>query len=189
MENELTPLPPNPTKIASKWALISLACSIIITYATQFANLDPNNPIKFFGLVPFIAFVLLTQKEFKDSLGGFITFGQAFSAGFRFAVFAGLLSAVFTYLYCAILSPEFFAKTVESTRAGMVAKGLSDDQIEKAMNISLKYGAIFGAFGAAIGNAIIGAIISLIGAAIFKKEKTVFDIEREAAEKEGDTTA
>ncbi|WP_295654496.1 DUF4199 domain-containing protein [uncultured Mucilaginibacter sp.] len=181
MEDQLTPLPPNPTKIATKWALISLVFNIVITYAVQLSNLDPNNPIKYIGLLPFLAGLLLTQKEFKDSLGGFLTFNQGFSAGFRFAVFNGLLGAVFTYLYCAILSPAFFAKTIEAGRAGMVAKGLSDDQIEQAINMGIKYGPIFGAFGVAIFNAAIGALIALIGAGIFKKVKTARDFEDEPA--------
>jgi hypothetical protein len=87
-----------------------------------------------------------------------------------------LLLAVFTYLYCAILSPDVFAKSLEAARAGMVAKGMSDDQIDKGMSIATKYGPIFGAFGVAIVYAIIGAIVALIGAAIFKKEKSVYDI-------------
>lgn len=162
----------NPTKVATKWAVISLLCSIVITYAIQFANVDLNNPVKYVGYIPFLACLFLTQKEFRDELGGYMTFNEGFSAGFRYAVFNGLLLAVFTYVYCAILSPDVFAKSLEAARAGMVAKGLSDEQIEKSMSIATKYGPIFGAFGVAIVYAILGALISLIGASIFKKVKS-----------------
>jgi hypothetical protein len=167
---------PNSTGVATKWALISVLCAIVITYIIQFAKLDLNSPAKYLGYIPFLAWLFLTQKEFKDQLGGFLTFNQGFGAGFRYAVFNGLLLAVFTYLYCAILSPDVFAKSLEAARAGMVAKGMSDDQIDKGMSIATKYGPIFGAFGVAIVYAIIGAIVALIGAAIFKKEKSVYDI-------------
>jgi hypothetical protein len=177
-------LKPNPTKVATKWALISLAIAIVITYAIQFSKLDMNSPVKYLGYIPFLVCLFLAQKEFKDELGGYITFGEAFSAGFRYALFNGLLLAVFTYLYLAILSPDVFAKSMETARQGMVEKNMSDEQIEKAMGIATKFGPVFGAFFLAIWYAIVGAIVSLIGAAIFKKEKTVYDIERESAANE-----
>src|SRR3569623_781738 len=101
----MEPLKPNPTKVATKWALINFVTSIVLTYAIQFVSKDPNSPLKYLGYVPLIAFLMLTQKEFKQQLGGYITFGEAFSAGFRYAVFTSLLIAVFTYVYLAFLDP------------------------------------------------------------------------------------
>src|SRR6187402_1054305 len=96
----------NPTKVATKWALIYTATAIVITYASEFLDVDINSPVKYVSYIPFIAFLCLTQKEYRDELGGYITYGNAFSAGFRYALFSGILLAVFTYLYFAILSPE-----------------------------------------------------------------------------------
>jgi len=172
---EIKPVP-NPTKVATKWALINLLAQIIITYAIQLTGADINGPVKFVSYIPMIACLLLAQKEFKDELGGYVTFNQAFSAGFRYAVFGGLLIAVFIYVYSAILSPEYFAKTLEAGQAKMAEKGLTQEQIDKAMEISKKWGPIIGAFAAAIGYAVIGAVIALIGAAIFKKEKSPLQI-------------
>jgi len=181
MEDQLLPVPPNPTKVATKWALIGLLCVIIITYTIQFTNMDPNSPVKWISLIPFLGCLFMTQKDFKTELGGFLTFNQGFSAGFRFAIFMGLLGGVFVFLNCAIISPDYFAKTVEAGRPGMVARGMTDDQIDTAMKITLKYGAVIAAFGVAIFDAIIGALAALIGAAIFKKVKTARDFEDEPA--------
>ena len=170
----------NPTKIATKWALIYCATSIVITYVFQFLNVDQTSGWKYISYIAFIAFLLLSQKEYKDVLGGYISFGDAFSTGFRFAVFSGLILAVFIYIYLAILSPQVFDKVLETTRAAMQDKNMSDEQIDKAMEITKKWGPVFGAFGSAIGSAIIGAIISLIGAAIFKKERSPYDIAENA---------
>ncbi|MDB5000009.1 MAG: hypothetical protein JWR76_1086, partial [Mucilaginibacter sp.] len=46
----------NSTKIATKWALIYVVVSIIITYTFQFLNIDQNSPAKYIGYLPFIAF-------------------------------------------------------------------------------------------------------------------------------------
>jgi len=170
-------LPANATKVATKWALIYVLTAIVITYIIQFANLDPDSPVKYLSYIPFIAFLLLAQKEYKDQLGGYIKFGEAFSAGFKFALFSGLLLAVFIYVYLTFLSPEVLSKTMELQRDKMAAQGLSSEQIDKGIEIGKKYGAIFGAIGAAIVYTILGVIIGLIGAAIFKKERSAFDPE------------
>ncbi|MDB5025424.1 MAG: hypothetical protein JWP78_3179 [Mucilaginibacter sp.] len=169
--------PANANKVATKWALIYVLTAIVITYIIQFSNLDPNSSVKYLSYIPFIAFLLLAQKEYKDQLGGYIKFGEAFSAGFRFALYSGILLAVFIYVYLTFLSPEVLAKAMESQRDKMTGQGLSSEQIDKGIEIGKKYGAIFGAIGAAVAYAILGVIIGLIGAAIFKKERSAFDPE------------
>ena len=171
----MDPLKPNPTKIATKWALIYFVVSIVITYAFQFLDIDQNSPAKYISYMPFIAFLLLTQKEYKDALGGYLTFGEGFSAGFRYALFSGLLLALFLFVYLAYLSPDMLDKAVASQQDKLAEQGLSAEQIDKANEMTKKYGPLFGAVAAAIGSAIFGAVIALVGAAIFKKERTPFD--------------
>lgn len=170
---------PNPTKVATKWALIYLVTGIILTYIMQFSNMDPTSPVRYVSYLPFIIFLLLAQKEFKDQLGGYMKFGEGFSVGLRFGVFAGILFGIFLYIYLAILSPEIMVKSAEAQRDAMVAKGLSNDQIDKGIEMAKKYGAIFGGFGVAIFYAILGVILGLIGAAIFKKERSALDTPEE----------
>ncbi|HVV54503.1 MAG TPA: DUF4199 domain-containing protein, partial [Mucilaginibacter sp.] len=160
---------PNPNNPAIKWALINLITGIVLTYAFQYLVPDPNSPVKYLALIPFVVFLLLTQQEYKKQLGGYLTFGEGFSSGFRFAIFTGLMVGVFTYLYLAILSPEVMEKAVEQAREQLEAKGMSSDDIDKAIGITRKLGPIFGAIGAAIFDVVIGAIGALIGASIFKK--------------------
>lgn len=172
----------NSTKVATKWALISAITGIIITYAFEFLDVDPNSSAKYLTYIPFIAFLFLAQKEFKDELRGYITFGQAYSTGFRYALFTGLISALFTYIYLQWLSPEMMDKVIEATRASLEEKDTPSDQAEKALEMTRQWGPLFGAFAVAIGYAIFGAIISLIGAAIFKKERSPYDIANDAVD-------
>jgi len=183
---------PNATKVATKWALINLAAVVIFTYAVQFLNLDANGPVKWVGNVLMITFLFLTIKEYRDELGGFMSFGQGFSAGFRYSVFAGVLAGVFVGLYYGILSPDSFVKLMQPTRAAFEQKGMSTEEVEKAMGMLMKYGPLSSAFGVAVVYAIMGAIVSLIGAAIFKKERTpeqiLDELERKASITENDPT-
>jgi hypothetical protein len=167
----------NSTKIAFKWALISLGTSIVLTYLWQFLDVNPTSPIVYLGFIFFIAFLLLAQKEYKDQLGGFITFGEAFLSGFLFSVFSGILSAIFLFIYYSYLSPQAYQLILDAQRAGMEAKGLSSDQVDQAMEITTKYGKILTFVGGIIVTPIFGAIVALVGAAIFKKERSILDIE------------
>ena len=175
---------PNPTKIATKWALIYTLTAIVFTYIFQFMNLEQKSPIQYLVYIPFIAFLMLTQKEFKDSLGGYITFGTAFSAGFRYAIFVGLFLGVFMAIYLWILSPEVLDKSLEASRAEMEKREMSEAEIEKAMGIAKMIGPWAAAFVSAIIYAIAGAIVALIGASIFKKERSPFDIANDAVDPE-----
>lgn len=170
----------NPTKVATKWALIYLITSIVITFAMQFLNIDQaNSPLKYLGYLPFIIFLLLAQKEYKDQMGGYITFGNAFSTGLRYSVFSGLLLGVFIYIYMVFLNPDMVGKMVSATQAQMEAKGNSSADIDKATGFIQKYGAIFAGFGTAIFMTVFGIIVALVGAAIFKRERTAFDMEND----------
>jgi len=164
--------------ISAKWAIIYVVTSIVITYTFQFLDMDQTSPIRYLAYIPFIAFLLLAQKEYKGQLGGFITFGEGFLTGFIYSVIAGVILAVFIYIYLGILSPQVLQQSLAAQHDKYVQSGLSEDQIAKANEIGTKYGAIFGAVAVLFITPIVGAIIALIGAAIFKKERTILDIEQ-----------
>jgi hypothetical protein len=166
---------PNPTKIATKWAVISALTSILITYAFQLLNVEQDSPVKYVSLIPFVIFLMLAQKEFKDANNNYITFGEGFSTGFRYAIFSGLIMAVFIYIYLAFLNPGLLERAMDLQREKMHEQGLSDGDIDKAIGFGKKLGPVFGAFGTAIFDAILGVVFGLIGAAIFKKERSPFD--------------
>ncbi len=167
----------SPSTPAIKWALIGLVTSIIFTYVLQYLNADPNSPSKYIGLIPFIAFLLLTQKEYKDQLGGYITFGEGFMAGFLYSIFLGVLSAVFIYLYYSVLSPEMIDKLLASTQAELEKKNnMTQEQVDQAMAMTSKFiGPVSLTIFSLIGTIIMGVILALIGAAIFKKERSPFE--------------
>ena len=167
---------PSSAKVAIKWSLIYVLVAIVITYAIEIAKLGVNSPVKYVTYVVLIIFLLLAQKEHRDKLGGYIKFGDAFVTGLLYGIFAGLLTAVFVYLYLAILSPEVFAQALDQQRQAMADSGkMSGDQIEHAMDIAKKYGPILGAIVTVFMYAILGVIIGLIGAAILKKEPSIYN--------------
>ncbi len=166
--------PKTATGIAVKWAVFQLIVSVIFTYAFEFLDLQ-NSPFRYASFIPFIVFLLLTQKEVRDSQGGFITFGKGFSSGFIYAVFCALMGAIFIWLYLKVLSPEVFEKSLAQSESDMIDKHMSRSEIDKAMSIAREYGFLIGIIASIVGSIISGAIVSLIGAAIFKKDPPPFD--------------
>lgn len=167
------------TNISVKWALIYVVTSIVITYLYQFLGVDQASSAKYLSYIPFILFLILAQKECKDKLGGFITFGQCFLTGFIYAVFGGIILAVFIYLYLAVLSPHVWEQMLATQQDQLSAKGMSGDQIDSAMGIMRKYGALFASIATLFAIPIFGAIIALVGAAIFKKDRSILDIDQD----------
>ena len=170
---------PTSSKVAFKWAIIYIVTSIVLTYVFQFLNIGVSSPIRYFTFIFFIAFMFLGQKEYRDGLGGFATFGQAFVEGLLFSVFAGVLLAIFTYINYSFISPHEYEQILSAQKEKLDAQGtLSSEQIDAAMAITKKYGVLITAISILIITPIIGAIISLVGAAIFKKERSILDIEQ-----------
>jgi len=165
---------PSQSSVAFKWTIFSFLTAIILTYVFQFSGISQTSPLKYLTLIPYIAFLLLAQKEYRDKLGGFMTYGQGFMTGFLFALFSGILTAIFLFIYYKILSPAVYDDMLKQMRDQMSAKGASDEMVQKMTGI---YGSItFLTIISFVGSVITGTIISLIGAAIFKKERSILDI-------------
>lgn len=159
-------------KVSVKWSLLYVVVSIILTYVYQFLNLDSTSGIKYITYIPYIAFMFLAQKEYKEQLGGFMTFGEGFLTGFKYTAITAVLVALFTYIYFTLLSPQIFQQIIDASKAKIEAKGnISDDQMNTALSfITPGLTSIF----VVVGSLIIGTIFALIGAAIFKKDRPTF---------------
>jgi hypothetical protein len=172
---------PSSNDIIVKWVAINIITSIVFTFAFQFLNVGVISPVRYIAFIPYILFLFLAQKEYRDNRGGFVKFGDAFLIGLFFAIFSGVFSAIFIYIYYSFLSPVAFQQYLDAIQAKFSENpNMSSDSVDATMNFYKNYGKVLSAVGALIGGSVIGAIVALIGAAIFKKEKTIADIENEA---------
>ncbi|TWI97669.1 uncharacterized protein DUF4199 [Mucilaginibacter frigoritolerans] len=172
---------PSSSDITIKWAVIYMITSVIFTFAFQFLNINIISPVRYISFIPYILFLFLAQKEYKDKTGGFLKFGDGFLVGLFFAIYSAVFGAIFSYIYFSFLSPEAWQQYLDAMQAkASVQPNVSSDALDAVMNFYRKYGKIVAAAGALITGVIIGAIIALIGAAIFKKEKSITDIENDA---------
>ena len=173
MEQQLLEQQKSPNTLAFQMALAFSFYVLILTFVMEKMGyaVDPANiSIGFYLLSavlnygPFIFAICYVQVKHKLELDGFLSYGRAFSCGFRVASYAGLFIAFLFLLYYKILSPGSLDNIIEQVAA---KTGNSEEFLEIMQK---KYIYIM-VFGAAIGYTFAGIVISLITAAIVKKNR------------------
>lgn len=167
-----------PNALAFKSALVYTIYFLALIYIFKLAGIDQNDPdssvaekllSSMASYLPFILAIVYVQTNFKQDLGGFISFKSAFSAGFRVAAYAGLFIAVVLMLYYKVLDRAAFDRLIDTAR-----EAAGDDEAKlKGIEMMKSYMIFFIGFGAAITYTLLGLITSLIGAAVIKKEAPV----------------
>ncbi|MSU23600.1 MAG: DUF4199 domain-containing protein [Opitutus sp.] len=97
-------------------------------------------------------------------------YGSALGSGVMITLFAALFGIVTTYLYTAVINPNFTEVTMQAQAAAFEAKGVPTDKIEQIQKITaaMMKPPIQAAFGFVFGM-LFGTIISLITAAFLKR--------------------
>jgi hypothetical protein len=146
---------------------------IIYTVLLYITNLTFNLSLGLLSYVIIIGGIFLGTKSYRDKvLDGAITYGNALVVGILIAVFAGILSALFSYILTTWIDPGMVEKGFKVMEEKFLSRGMSEDQVEMIMNRARENAStIKTLLYGIIGSAVIGTIISLITAAILKKEK------------------
>jgi hypothetical protein len=170
----------NPNMLAFKSAIAYSVYFLVLMFVMKWLGVDQNNPnttvaekiiYSLASYIPFIMAVVFVQTTYKKELGGYISFGKAFSSGFKVAAYAGLFIAVFTILYYKVLDTNAFNQLMDSAKA---AAGDDENKV-KGVEMMRPYMIFFIGFGVAVSYTIYGLIISLIGAAVIKKEQPLYE--------------
>jgi hypothetical protein len=118
-------------------------------------------------------FIFLGIKEARDTVGnGYISFGNGFSTGMVISLVGGALSALFSYLYFAVLNPSMvtFIRMREEQKM-IEERGMTEENVAQ-LSSTMEFWtspAMMSAFSF-LGMIILGAVLSLICAGILKKE-------------------
>ncbi|WP_343534381.1 DUF4199 domain-containing protein [Pedobacter sp.] len=176
MEQQLLQEQKKPNVLAFQVALLFSFYSIALTYASELMGLGTANVKNIsIGLkilttlltyIPFIGAIMYVQTKHKKELGGYITFGRAFSTGFKVSAYAGLFIAILTFIYYKVLNPAAMDQVIEFAISN--AKG--DENQIKGIEMMSKYMVFMMMFSVAVTFTFTGLIISLITAAIIKKD-------------------
>jgi hypothetical protein len=149
--------------------LIMIAFSLTVS----FLGLQSNSIFQWLGYGIFLIGIILAISQYGKQLNYNSKFGDYFAHGFKVSAVVTLLMIVFLIIFITVF-PEFKDKAMDEARKSMTTKNLSEEQIEKAIDITRKFFMVFLIGGALLGYLLFGAIASLIGAAITKKDPQPF---------------
>lgn len=164
------------SKIVLMWGGIMGAALYGLSFVLRVSGLETVPALSFIlNTIVFGACMSMAVKQWRDKgLGGYISYGHAFSTGLLTGLFATLITVVFTGIALSITAEEF-QKEMDDRKLEQIAimedQGASDDQIEMTEKIFdwfnnpqviLTFILVLFAIGS--------AIMALIVAAIFKKD-------------------
>ncbi len=110
----------------------------------------------------------MAMKTHRDEdLGGYMTYGRALSAGTVTSLVMAAVTFVWMLVFFTLIAPEMLDQIKELQIAQMEQQGMTDEQIEQAMEMAGMLTSPVGlAIMGAIGTFILGFILSLIIAAV-----------------------
>ncbi|MET4080190.1 hypothetical protein ABIB40_000130 [Pedobacter sp. UYP30] len=184
MQQELMEEKTRPNALAFKIAIVfSIYILVLMVIVRALGiNLQSEDTPTLYKVVsgilnwaPFILAIYYVQITHKKELGGFITYGRGFSAGFKFAAYGGLFTGIFIFLYYQFIDQAGVQEIMDAA----LAKANGDENQIKGIEMMRPYFTISAAFGSAVMFTITGLIISLISAAVVKKERPLNFVEAE----------
>jgi len=158
--------------------------SIVFTLIIYVLGIVGESYVSWISLAISIAFVCWVMINFRDKQNdGFMSYKQGVGLGFMTFLIGGIVSSIFTFILFKFIDPALVEQIVQKSLEEAIRKTpeveANLDVVEKwtRMFVNPVAMAIMGVVSSAIG----GIIISLILAAIFKKERPMFE-EAEATE-------
>ena len=121
---------------AIKWGVINGAISIVIyviLYVVDY-SLMVNWKFGIVGLLIGVTLISYATVDYRNSIGGYLSYGKAWQHGFIAFATGGLISMIFMALLYNVIDSELPAKltevTLDNTREMMEGFGMPADQID-----------------------------------------------------------
>ena len=179
MENENAT--PSFMNHAGKHALILGGISVVLTLAAYAIDYTLLAAMSFLliSLAIYIGYGIYAGINYRNEIGGYLSFGKAFQHGFVVFAVSALVSTIFNILLYTVIDPELPAKVTEAAMENaekmMAGFGMPEDQMEEALEKTKedtikRYTA--GGLAMSYGFTLIGcAIFALISGAIAKRKE------------------
>jgi hypothetical protein len=170
MEEKLT-----VKQVGLKYGIYLALVSIIYTLILQILGLAANRWLGYVGFIFIIVALVLAHKDFKRS-NEFMSFGQGLGISMIIVTISSVLGSIFTYIYIKFVDNSMLDVIREQSIAQMEKRGLSDTQIDQALEMQAKFTTpewilIFGI----LAGIFFGFIIALIVTAITKKSNPALE--------------
>ena len=163
--------------VALRYGLITGIITVIYSLILNLTEQNISNP--WLGYISFIILVIgivMAHKHYKTENNGFMTYGQGLGIGSLLSLVVGALSGIFTYIYIKFFDSTFIERMQEQQVVEFEKRGMSDEQIEQAIQMSQKFTSpeLIVVY-AILGTLLFGFILSLIISAITKHTRPEFE--------------
>jgi hypothetical protein len=158
------------SKVALRYGILTSLVVVVFSLILQFTDQADNRLLGSIAYIFIITGIVMGIKYFKQQ-NSFISYGQGLGLGTLLSTVVGFISGLFMYVYIKFIDDSMIQKIKDKAIEEYEKAGMSEDQIEKAMDVAGNFmgpGAIF--IMSILSYALIGFILSLIIAAIMKKE-------------------
>lgn len=161
---------------AVKWGLITGSIGIILTiiwYVVDYALLG-NMWVGFLSIAIYIGLLIYTGINYRNDIGGFISYGKAFQYTIIVVIVSVILTTVFNVILYGVINPELGPMVadvmIENQENMMRSMGAPESQIEQAIaqaradteNRFTVNGQLMGSLFLILGGAILTLITSLV---------------------------
>jgi len=157
-------------------AILGIAL-VFFMFITYILDVTAAKAIGYLQYAIIVAGLFISQKKYRDdNLKGYISYGKALGFGTLTVFFASLIVGFFTYLLYSIIDPGLMEKILTASEDAMFERGLSDDEIDMAMQITRKFtNPLVLTFSTVFGITFIGFLFSLITSIFVKKKNDSFE--------------
>ena len=148
------------------FGLYSAGIAIAITLIGYFTGMDKTGAVNWMSYVswPFlILFLWLAIKERKqEDFGGTISYGQCVGTGALVGLWAGIVTAIFMYVYFVAINPGAIDFLLQKQQDIMQSRQMDPQKISSAMSMARRLFIPFAVGGSVIGDVFFATLFSLI---------------------------
>lgn len=167
------------------WGIVSGVVSIILSVLMYILGFMPSSFGKIaiamlVSLIVLIVVLVLAMKSYRTSLGGAMTFGQAFKFGIVVIVIGSLISSIYSFIFLSFIDPEYLKNVMDQFMVNLeeflLHRGVSEEKVAAAIEEASKQPIptpLKSAIQGFIQGTIFATIVNLIISAIMKKSPEI----------------
>lgn len=164
-----------------RWGIIIGVLSIIVVLLLYGLGLENSKSLSSVMLIATLALIIYSNVHYRNKkLNGYISFGKSFSHGLLVALFAGIIVALFYYIFYTYIAPESLEKlkeaALERAYETLEQMNIPEDQIDMQQSVAARFMTpTWMALSVILNNTLLGGLASLVGSIFTKKSKPLFE--------------
>jgi cobalamin biosynthesis protein CobD/CbiB len=124
------------------YGLITGAVLVVFSLILYLTGQYMNKTLGYLSFVLLIVGMVYGTLEYrKNSTNGFLSYGKAFKSCFLIGLIAGVITAIYTFVFAQFIYPGYINEIIEQTRESMLTSGreMTEEQIETALEYTRKF--------------------------------------------------